>query len=46
MADTVTAEDPRYKEIFNVSREAEALGEAVGDLSAEMNALREKGRVQ
>jgi cytochrome P450 len=46
MTDSVTADDARYEAIFSVSREAEASGMVVGDLSAEMSALREKATVQ
>jgi cytochrome P450 len=46
MTDTVTADDPRYRAIFNAAREAEALGEhVIGNIAPEVNALREASPV-
>jgi cytochrome P450 len=46
MSDVLTADDPRYQQIFNASREAETLGEKViGNIAPEVNALREASSV-
>ncbi|MET0365438.1 MAG: cytochrome P450 [Sphingobium sp.] len=42
MANTLTADDPRYARMFNVTAEAlESSGHLVGDLSPQLNALRD-----
>jgi len=46
MAETLTADDPRYGELFDITREAAAHGLQVhGDLTPAMNALRERAPV-
>ncbi|HEX4376309.1 MAG TPA: cytochrome P450 [Steroidobacteraceae bacterium] len=45
MADSLTANDPRYREIFDVSKEAAQHGEVYGDLTPAMNALRNRASV-
>ncbi|HEX7856132.1 MAG TPA: cytochrome P450 [Sphingobium sp.] len=43
MANTLTAEDPRYARMFNVTSEAlESSGHLVGDISLRLNALRDQ----
>jgi len=47
MSSTLTADDPRYKELFDPAKEASAAGGAVfGDLTPAMNALRDRAPVQ
>lgn len=47
MADSLTAEDPRYRKLFDVAEEArESAGHVVGDLTPAMNALRDRAPVQ
>jgi cytochrome P450 len=47
MADTLTSDDPRYAELFDVQKEASSSGGAIyGDLTPSMNALRDKAPVQ
>ena len=45
MSQALTAEDPRYGELFDAAKEAAASneGEVYGDLTPAMNALRERG---
>jgi len=46
MADTLTSDDPRYREMFDVAKETVAQGGAlVGDLTPAMNALRNRAPV-
>lgn len=46
MADTLTSDDPRYRELFDVARETASHGGAlVGDLTPAMNALRNRAPV-
>lgn len=43
MNDALTSDDPRYKEMFDVQKEAHAThGHVQGDLTPQMNALRDK----
>jgi cytochrome P450 len=43
---SLTADDPRYRAMFDVAKEAlETVGQVEGDLSPRMNALRERGSV-
>lgn len=47
MADTLTSDDPRYAELFDVQKEASSSGGAIyGDLTPAMNALRDEAHVQ
>jgi cytochrome P450 len=47
MADALTSDDPRYRELFNVAREAaSSSGSVHGDLSPAMSALRDRAPVQ
>src|ERR1700754_1735097 len=45
MAETLTADDPRYRKIFDVAKEAAQHGEVYGDLTPKMNALRNRAPV-
>lgn len=46
MSDVLLADDPLYKELYDVRREAEAIGNLVeGEFTAEIDALRAKGPV-
>lgn len=46
MADALTADDPRYAELFDVAKEAlDATGRVEGDLTPRMNELREQAPV-
>jgi cytochrome P450 len=46
MADALTADDPRYREMFDVTKEAEShAGQVFGDLTPAMNALRDQAPV-
>ena len=45
MADALTADDPRYKEMFDVAKEAAGRGGVYGDLTPAMNALRNRAPV-
>jgi cytochrome P450 len=45
MAETLTADDPRYRRIFDVAKEAAQHGEVYGDLTPAMNALRNRSPV-
>jgi cytochrome P450 len=46
MTNTLTADDPRYREMFDPAKEAAAQGGVVlGDLTDAMNALRDRGPV-
>jgi len=46
MSETLIADDPRYREIFDVVKEASHVGKVQGDLTPRMNALRERATVQ
>jgi cytochrome P450 len=48
MSEALTAEDPRYGELFDAAKEAAASndGEVYGDLSGAMDALRDRATVQ
>lgn len=45
MSEILTADDPRYRKMFDASAEARDAGEVVGDLTPEFNALRDKSVV-
>jgi cytochrome P450 len=46
MTNTLTSDDPRYREMFDVAKEAQGHGgQVLGDLSPAMNALRERAPV-
>jgi cytochrome P450 len=45
VGEALTAEDPRYRKIFDVAKEAAQHGEVYGDLSPAMNALRNRAPV-
>jgi cytochrome P450 len=45
MTDALTSNDPRYREMFDVKKEAEATGRVHADLSAAMDALRDQAPV-
>src|SRR5690625_3500253 len=45
MNDLLTSEDPRYKELFDITKEV-AGDKIYGDLTPQMNALRERAPVQ
>lgn len=46
MAESLTSDDPRYSELFDVQKEAaHSSGEVYGDLTPRMNALREQAPV-
>src|SRR5262245_29669698 len=46
MSDALTSDDPRYKKMFDVKQEAVSThGHAQGDLTPQMNALREQAPV-
>jgi len=40
--ETLTSDDPRYSELFDVRKEAAAVGHVYGDLTPQFNALRER----
>ena len=45
MGEILTADDPRYRKMFDASAEARDVGEVVGDLTPQFNALRDRGVV-
>ena len=46
MADVLTADDPRYKELFDVAKEAEEFGNSIeADVNVGLNALRDQAPV-
>ena len=46
MADSLTSDDPRYSQLFDVQKEAAETGAIYGDLTPRMNALRDQCPVQ
>lgn len=45
MKETLTSDDPRYAQLFDVQKEAASSGEIYGDLTPKMNELRERAPV-